>query len=241
MGWSIAAPRLTTLHAVAASTRLPTIAPPTMSLTTPASDDQVTALVEETKTSKAVVVLYFCQSPMFSLSHTVVERTAGQYATSTLYGGAPLAVVQVDADDPVTGAICTARGVSAFPTIQVWSGGDAVEVAAADLDAKLSSLGCAKSAGSFDTTNFGGTATFESDKGTGKPSATAVDEIDFSGGRALGSTRDGKRGIPNSGARSTRDFFPGRGLDEKPGDNMNDDGTPGGPDPKKRTDKPMGY
>ena len=117
-------------------------------------------------------------------------------------------------------------------------------MAAAELEAKLLALGVKATGKNFDSQNFGGTATFESDLGTGKPSATAVDEIDFTGGRALGTTKGGKRGVPNSGARSTRDFFPGLGLDEKPGDNMGnqqDGGTPGSAPRKPRDDKPLGY
>lgn len=147
----------------------------------------------------------------------------------------------MDADQPGTGAICAERGVTEFPTIEVWSAGECAVVAAADLESKLTSLGVAAAGKAVDTTNFGGTATFETDQGTGKPSATAVDEIDFSGGRALGTTKGGKRGVPNSGAKGTRDFFPGLGLDEKPGDNMGDNGEPGSGPRKPRTDRPLGY
>ena len=216
--------------------------PLAMALTEPADGAQVSGLIEETRDSKAVVVLHFCQSPAFSLSASLVDRTISAYSTSQLYGGAPLLALQIDTDKPGMAAICSEREVSTFPTIQVWHKGSTCdEVAAADLEQKLVSLGVAKSSAKFDSNNFGGTATFESDIGTGKPSATAVDEIDFTGGRALGSTKDGKRGVPNSGARSTRDFFPGLGLDEKPGDNMGKDGTPGSDPKKPRDDRPLGY
>ena len=214
----------------------------TMSLTTPTDARMVSSLLEETGSGSSVVVLYFCQSPSFSLSHAVVERAAAAYTTSQLYGGAPLVVLQIDTDaNADMASVCEERSISVFPTIQVWNGGVCAEVVAAELEAKLLALGVAGK-GTARPDNVVGTATFETDLGTGKPSATAVDEIDFTGGRALGTTKDGKRGIPNSGARSTRDFFPGLGLDEKVGDDMAPgDGTPGSAPKKPRRDNPFGF
>lgn len=212
-----------------------------MAMTEPADASSVDALVAQTRGSTAVVLLHFCESPAFSLTAAVVQKTADKYHLSQLYGGAALVGLQIDVDNPAMASIATQYAITAFPTLQVWQGGECTEVVAAELEATLVGMGVKSSEKKFDSTNFGGTATFESDLGTGKPSATAVDEIDFTGGRALGTSRSGKRGVPNSGAKSTRDFFPGLGLDEKPGDNMGKDGTPGSAPKKPRDDKPLGY
>lgn len=236
----------------------------TAELRAPADARSVEALIDQTKDSRAVVVLHFCDPSAFAspeptsswdspsswdatpsswtgqttLSGAMVERVANEFSSSQLYGGAPLIVLQIDADEAPGDVICAQRGVASFPTLQIWSAGLCEEVVAGDLEQKLLSLGVASRTKKIDTSI--GTATFESDLGTGKPSATAVDEIDFTGGRALGTTRGGQRGIPKQ-SRTTRDFFPGLGLDEKPGDNMGKDGTPGSGPRKKRTDRPLGY
>ena len=236
------------------------VSPLQMSLRMPEDSTTIDALIEQTRNSNAVVVLHFCDPSgggassqgsswdtpswedtgssfgMPSLSGAIVARVAETYSMSNLYGGAPLCVLQIDADVPGMDLICAQRGIMDFPVLQVWQRGMCEEVVAGDLEAKLLSLGVASQSKKFDG-RITGTATFETDLGTGKPSATAVDEIDFTGGRALGTTRGGQRGVPNSGAKGTWDFFPGRNLDEKPGDNMNKDGTPGS---KPRDDTPFG-
>ena len=92
----------------------------------------------------------------------------------------PLIVLQIDQDLPGMDVICAQRRISAFPTTQIWRDGVCEEVAAAELERRLLSYGVASQAKRFDS--IGGTATFETDLGTGLPSATAVDEIDFTGG-----------------------------------------------------------
>lgn len=230
-----------------------------MSLRMPEDSRTVDALIDQTRNSRAIVVLHFCDpsagastasawdepswegagggwsSGQTTLSGAIVERVANEYSTSQLYGGAPLVVLQIDADMPEGQLICAQRQILSFPTLQVWHSGLCEEVIPGELEQKLRSLGVASKGKASPLESTTGTATFESDytAGTGLPSATAVDEIDFTGGRPLATNRDGTRGMrnrmrPDGQPGTTRDFFPGP-QEGKPGDNMNDDGTPGGP------------
>lgn len=131
-----------------------------MSMTEPKDASQCEALIAQTSTSKALVVLHFCQSPAFSLTATVVQKTAEKYHLSQLYGGVPVVGLQVDVDKPGMADICAQYEVSAFPTLQIWHNGACKEVAAAELEAALVALGAKPSGQMLDTTNFGGTATF---------------------------------------------------------------------------------
>ena len=235
-----------------------------MSLRMPEDARTIDALIDQTKDSRAVVVLHYNDpsafasppsstwdtpswdsstswSPQTTLSGTLVERVANEYSSSQLYGGAPLVVLQIDADMSPGDVICSQRGIVSFPRVEIWAAGLCEEVVAGDLEQKILALGVASRTKKMDTTI--GTASFESSMGTGLPSADAVDEIDFTGGRALGTTKDGKRGIPNSGVRGTNRFFPGADLGEKPGDNMGsqrEGGTPGSAPRKPRDDVPPG-
>ena len=91
-----------------------------MALQAPGDENTVNALIEQTRDSAAIVVLYFCDpsadaapsnswdtpswdsggswSPQLSMSSMIVERCANEYASSQLYGGAPVVVLQIDAD-----------------------------------------------------------------------------------------------------------------------------------------------
>jgi hypothetical protein len=215
-----------------------------MQLQMPEDGQTVEALCEQTTNTNAIVVLHFSAGVVeadtpnpyvdndwgsdswapssFSLSGTAVARVASEYGASKLYGGAPLVVLQIDNDLPGMDVVCAQRGIVNFPTIQIWRGGVCEEVSGADLEARLLSYGVASRAKRFE--GISGTATFESDVGSGLPSATAVDEIDFTGGaggRALGTQKDGRRGLPRDRG-TTRDYFPspkdapGNPWDNKP-------------------------
>lgn len=72
------------------------------------------------------------------------------------------------------------------------------------------------------------------------PTRARFAHLSFTGGRALGSSKDGRRGLGYSG-RTTRDFFPGANIEDKPGDNMGKDGPPGSQPKKPRRDRPPGF
>ena len=120
-----------------------------------------------------------------------------------------------------------------------WRGG---EVVSGDLEKKLLSLGCANAI--TYKNNMAKTSTPNTFKGvgavgTGQPSATFVDEIDFTGGaggRALGTSRDGSRGAKvKDNVWGTAALFPGAQLGDKPGDNMDPKGNE--PPPSSRGGK----
>jgi len=179
------------------------------------------ALIGQTANSEAVVVIHYDDpgasdtnswdtnswdsapaAPQQSFYSGLVARVADTYSTSSLYGGAPLIVLQIDRDDGAV--ICSQRGIVTFPTTQIWRRNTCTEVSAMELEKKLLSYGVASAAKPMT-------------KGpSGQRIGQSVDDIDFTGGaggRALGERSD--RG-------STGRFFPGStggGNDpKKPGD-----------------------
>mmetsp|Transcript_45591 Transcript_45591/g.119753 ORF Transcript_45591/g.119753 Transcript_45591/m.119753 type:complete len:254 (-) Transcript_45591:38-799(-) len=173
---------------------------PIMSLRTVEDNAALEALIGQTANSNAVVVIHFddpaggiaetsswdtpswetsLSSSQESFSSALVSRVAETYATSSLYGGAPLICLQIDRD--TGGVICSTRGIVDFPKTQIWARGTCTEVSSFDLEQKLLSFGVASAAKPFK-------------KG---PSSNRigreVDDIDFTGGaggRAFGERPD---------------------------------------------------
>ncbi|EOD20187.1 hypothetical protein EMIHUDRAFT_467388 [Emiliania huxleyi CCMP1516] len=150
-----------------------------------------------------------------ALSNSLLERVVADFEASELYGGPALACAQIvrDGGGPQD-ALCDQRGVTVFPTTEVWQKGALVAtVGAFELEATLRGLGLRTAA----TSTWSNAAKGSDAKGL--PSATAVDDIDFTGGggeggRPIDMGRRGDRGI-------TQDYFP-FGDTDKPGDEMGD-------------------
>ena len=66
---------------------------------------------------------------------------AKEYSGSERRGGRPLIVLQIDRDMVGMDAICSARGIVTFPTIQLWSRGQGEVVKLGELEQRLLSLG----------------------------------------------------------------------------------------------------
>ena len=207
---------------------LPRYGPICCSVRTVEDNVSLEALIRQTAKSNAIVVIHFedpvdpsgassswdtpsWESPRTSFQESfasgLVKRVAETYSTSTLYGGAPLIVLQIDRD--VAPAICSARGIVSFPTTQIWARSTCTEVSSVELEKKLLSLGVA----SASKTMKGGVR-----DGTNNRVGRDVDDIDFTGGaggRAL--FEKGDRGTTGrfqnfgDGSRNSKDA-------KKPGD-----------------------
>lgn len=133
----------------------------------------------------------------FVLGNSVVSRVAATYAASRLYGGVSCAAVTILMDFEAGELMATLRGVATCPRIEIWQRGLVRKTDSASLEAALLALGVRSASNKFNKPGFG------SELGSGLPSPTAVDEMDFTGGAGgkplLGSGPD--RG-------TTADYFP---------------------------------
>ena len=172
---------------------------PRMQMLRVRSADEVDALLAAP--GDGIVVLHFSTSSAV-LGNALVERVASNFAASKLYGGVSAAVVTILTDTPAGCEIAALRGVTEFPRTQVHQKGQFRTLSRRDnLDAALGAALLALGARSPD--NKRNRARGSSALGTGLPSATAVDDVDFTGG-AGGSPMLGSG--PDRG--TTRDYFP---------------------------------
>jgi len=207
---------------------VPRSGPVSCSLRTVDDNVSLEALIRQTANSNAIVVIHF-EDPVDpsgassswdtpsrewprtsfqdSFASGLVKRVAETYSTSTLYGGSPLIVLQIDRD--VAPTICSARGIVSFPTTQIWARNTCTEVSSVELEKKLLSLGVASASKAMK----GGVR-----DGTNNRVGRNVDDIDFTGGaggRAL--FEKGDRGTTGrfqnfgDGSRNSKDA-------KKPGD-----------------------
>mmetsp|Transcript_73366 Transcript_73366/g.122577 ORF Transcript_73366/g.122577 Transcript_73366/m.122577 type:complete len:374 (-) Transcript_73366:229-1350(-) len=131
---------------------------------------------------------------------------------------------------PLTDADATAqkvfaeRSITSLPTTQIWQHGKLVkEVSSMMLESTLAELGARPVTGSATSFAKGTERLRDRDRGSGLPSATAVDDIDFTGGKAgYGGTSFNTKF--NDKGKTTRKFLPG--LTDLPGDNMGKEGPP---------------
>ena len=213
--------------------------------------DAIDNLFSQAESAMGVVCLA-CTQPQHMVSNMVIARTAETYASSMLYGGPSCSVIEcmLPAEAAVETGMIAERlskndGVE-LPLVAVYSKGSLAKVVApTKLEETLLALGARSATASTNTASrdFGATS--------GGPSATAVDDIDFTGGA-------GNKGRPdwvpkfNDAGRTTRGFFPGSNLEENAGDYITredgdgpidrsrivGDGKPGGN--PNRKDKPPG-
>ncbi|KAL1524664.1 hypothetical protein AB1Y20_019550 [Prymnesium parvum] len=129
-----------------------------------------------------------------------------------------------------------ARGIDTLPTTQIWRKGKLLkQVGSMALEQALLDLKARPVTGSGFSARKGDERLRDRDQGTGLPSATAVDDIDFTGGKAgYGGTAFNTK-YSDSG-RTTGDYLPD--LRDKPGDGMGSDGYPN--PPSDRNDLPPG-
>jgi len=221
---------------------------PSMSVLKAAAAD-LSNVLDQARMSSGVVVVHFTSSDNF-LSNNLVSRCADAFSASMLYGGPACSVIELEMPAVGTTQLEDAKvraGITELPTTQVWSQGTLFResVAAADLEAVLGKLGARSSRSSqgFQPPSS------DYNSGSGAPSATAVDDIDFTGGA-------GNTGRPNldwglrakgksDAGRTTADRFPDwfGGVD-KPGDGMRDGEEPGQARARKekdRDDRPPGF
>ena len=227
---------------------LPTATPAMSLVKVPGEPDGIQSMLSQAEGAAGIVCLYFTERKHF-LSNDVVARTAADYASSMLYGGPSCSIIELklpEANVPSYAQaleLCSERGVTELPCAMVWSKGSLVkQVPPAELEGVLLQLGARSPSSKFNSGNrdFGK---------SGLPSATAVDDIDFTGGA-------GNKGRPNldwglnakgksDAGRTTADRFPSwfGGVD-KPGDGMRDNETPGEARARKereRDDRPPGF
>ena len=163
----------------------------TMSMRKVESETQLDHLLKQAQTTNAVVALHFTQT-QHQISNAIFRKAAQEFEMSQFKNGATCAFIIIDADEQPE--VCRNRGVQIFPSTQLWCQGlqrplDNVY----ELEKRMLALGARNRKGEGSIAQSG-------------PSATAVDEIDFTGGAPLDKRVD--RG-------TTRRFFPG--LDENEG------------------------
>ena len=159
--------------------------PPTMRIYGVDNARQLDALIAQAAQAPSIIALHYT-SAEHEFHNNLFERAATAFADSELYSGPPAAFILIDDQ-----ALCAQRGVYSLPTTQLWCRGEQRELSSVyDLEKRLDSLGARKSR----------RPPTKRELGTGLPSATAVDDIDFTGGRPLDDRVD--RG-------TTRRFFPG--------------------------------
>lgn len=114
------------------------------------------------------------------------------------------------------------RGVEVLPTTQIWRHAQLLKVVSSmSLEQSLVDLGARPSTGTGARYATGNERLRDLDQGTGLPSATAVDDIDFTGGKAgYGGTAFNTNF--NDRGKTTGDYFPD--LRDKPGDETGNDG-----------------
>ena len=136
-------------------------------------------------------------------------------------------------------ALISARGIEALPSTQIWRRGVLEEeVSSAGLEEALVKRGARSVAGAKRGDEKLRDRFSEAGDGKGLPSATAVDDIDFTGGQAgYGGTSFRTRF--NDVGKTTGGYLPSRV--DKPGDLMGEDGLPGPPGGPDRRDRPPGY
>ena len=137
-----------------------------MQLRMPDNAGTVDALIEESRRSPSIVVLYFTdptgeaspawQTPQWgtqeqsSAQDDLVRSVADRYGDSPNFGGRPLVVLRIDRDMPGMDAICAMRGVYTVPLLQIYSRGTAEALDPAQLETRLISLGARSRATSTD-------------------------------------------------------------------------------------------
>ena len=208
---------------------VPRCGPVTCSLRTVEDNAALEALIGQTANSNAIVVIHFedpvglssesaswdtpsWETPSASFQESfasgLVRRVADTYSSSSLYGGAPLIVLQIDRDDAPT--ICSTRGIVSFPCTQVWRRNTCTEVSSVELEKTRLSLGVASASKPM--------AKEDQSNRVGRE----VDDIDFTGGA-------GGRALFEKGDRGTTGRFQnfgdgsnaprrGRNAPKKPGD-----------------------
>lgn len=181
---------------------------------------QADSVLSQAEATGGIIALHVTQ-PQHFLSNNLVARSAATFASSMLYGGPTCSVIELSIEDgDPDGAdaleMCQEKGLTnPLPCVMLFSSDRPVQQCApAELDETLTALGARSAANKSNqpSRDFGAS--------TGMPSATAVDDIDFTGG-------GGQTGRPNfipkfnDQGRTTGDYLPD--LVDKPGDALNDD------------------
>ena len=134
--------------------RLPNVR---MELRMPEDGSTVDALIERTKQTTAIVVLYYTDAGAYagepkwdedwgngvvsSARDDLVSGIASTYSASAQAGGRPLMVLRIERAVPEMNVICSQRGVVDFPLLQIWSRGQPEAVDAGALERRLLALG----------------------------------------------------------------------------------------------------
>ena len=149
-----AAPLLLAASALLVPPRLPNVR---MELRMPEDASTVDALIERTKQTTAVVVLYYTDAGAYagepkwnedwgdgvvsSARDDLVAGIASTYSASAQFGGRPLMVLRIERAAPGMNAICSQRGIVDYPLLQVWSRGQPEVLDAGALEQRLLTLG----------------------------------------------------------------------------------------------------
>ena len=123
----------------------------------PEDGSTVDALIERTKQTTAIVVLYYTDAGAYagepkwdedwgdgvvsSARDDLVAGIASTYSASAQAGGRPLMVLRIERAVPEMNVICSQRGVVDFPLLQIWSRGQPEAVDAGALERRLLALG----------------------------------------------------------------------------------------------------
>lgn len=198
---------------------------------------QAESVLSQAEATSGIIAVHVTEQQHF-LSNNLVARSAETFATSMLYGGPTCSVIELMIDDGAEGddalELCAEKGLTQqLPCVMLFSSTLPVQLCnPAELDEALSKLGARSAANKANQAD----RDFGSSTG-GMPSATAVDDIDFTGG----SGQTGRPGfIPNrsDAGRTTGGLTGSDRLVDKPGDDMGKDGWK---NPKERRDRPPGY
>ena len=158
--------------------------PPALSLLrVDASAESIDSMLGQAGAAQGVVALHFT-SREHGLSNALVERCATQFASSMLYGGPSCSIIELmlpDVGSPLFGSAAerldqVGAGDEARPVVFVYQKGELLRSCPpSELQGTLVALGVRWAGGKDNQA--------DRDFGTsGQPSATAVDEIDFTGG-----------------------------------------------------------
>ena len=158
--------------------------PPTLSLLrVDASIESIESMLGQANAAQGVVCLSFT-SREHGLPNALVERCATQFSSSMLYGGPSCSIIEImlpDVGSPLFSSAAErleqiGAGDAARPVVFLYQKGELLRnCPPSDLQATLVALGVRWAGGKDNEAdrNFGA---------SGQPSATAVDEIDFTGG-----------------------------------------------------------
>ena len=194
----------------------------------PEDGSTVDALIERTKQTTAIVVLYYTDAGAYagepkwdedwgdgvvsSARDDLVSGIASTYSASAQAGGRPLMVLRIERAVPEMNVICSQRGVVDFPLLQIWSRGQPEAVDAGALERRLLALGVKAPGGAAEKRAASEWRAVSGGFGAGPRAArrgadTSDDAVDFFGvGSGGGGGQLTREGVANAKLQETKKF-----------------------------------